>query len=421
MRTSTQKLTVDQIFRRRQRIDLDPIFQREKVWKLPKQQYLIDTIIKGWGIPKIYLAVNKDSRGEENFVCIDGKQRLNAIFAFLTNGFKLSPAYTPALKDKSYRKLPMTIRDKVNRFPLTIERVSDATDQELGELFKRLQLGVSLNSAEKLKADATNITRFVSNLTKQEFFKNKVSFQNTRGAFFAVAAQLCLLEMAGRIVSAKYNNLERFFKDYSNFDNNGLDAKRIKKILAYLSKMFKKGAPELSNRANAISIYLLISELMKRGDIKGKEAQLGTFFRKFVSDLRTAVSDNKMRTEPEFLRYQNATIQSADSLASIKIRHDILVEKLVNSSTYFKKLLNAPTEEQRFKVLYDKMEKKHGGKPSVFDAWLQQTYAQVPKTKCRTKIESLPVHVRNAIHHKDHPKYTKPQLKKALDFLLTIS
>lgn len=421
MKTKTQTLSVEKIFRRRSRIDLDPIFQRGKVWKLAKQQYLIDTIIKGWGIPKLYLAVEKDSRGEENLICIDGKQRLNAIFYFLNNGFKLSPKHTPTFKDKLYKNLPMNIKDKINAFSITVEKVSEASDQELGELFKRLQLGVSLNSAERLKADATNITKFVSNLTRQKFFTHKVSFQNTRDAHFAVAAQLCLLEMAGRIVSAKYNNLEGFFKDYSNFDNNGLDAKRIKQMLAYLSRMFENSTPELSNRANTISVYLLVSELMKRGNIKGKEKTLGTFFSKFVSDLRKAVAQNMKKTDPEFLRYQNATIQSADSLSSIKIRQEILLERLVNFSSYFKKLLNAPTDEQRFKNLYDKLERKNGGKPSIFDKWLQQSHTNVSKIKCGTRTESLPVHVRNSIHHKDHPKYTKTQLKKALDFLLSIN
>ena len=70
MKTKTRNLSIEKVYRRRTRIDLNPIFQREKVWKLTAQQYLLDTIIKSWGIPKIYLAVKKDSRGEENFICI---------------------------------------------------------------------------------------------------------------------------------------------------------------------------------------------------------------------------------------------------------------------------------------------------------------------------------------------------------------
>ena len=185
--------------------------------------------------------------------------------------------------------------------------------------------------------------------------------------------------------------------------------------------MFKNGAPELSNRANAVSIYLLVSELMRRGNIRGKEKILSRFFSKFVSQLRRSVNRNGSGIDPEFLRYQNATIQAADSASSIKIRHDILVERLINFSTYFKKLMNAPTDEQRFKILYDKYEKKHGGRPSTFDGWLQQNFPNVPKIKCGKKNESMPVHVRNSIHHKDHPKYTNSQIKKALDFLISLS
>ena len=167
MRTTSKKFSIGQLSRRISNINLDPFFQREKVWPLTFQQYFMDTIIKGWGTPKIYLAVKKDSQGEENYICIDGKQRLTAIFSFLRrDGFKLSSKYSSEFKNKSYYDLPKSIQDEINRYKITVERVFDYSDQELGELFKRLQRGRALTSGEKLRANNTKITRFINSLIK---------------------------------------------------------------------------------------------------------------------------------------------------------------------------------------------------------------------------------------------------------------
>ena len=55
-----------------------PEFQREPtVWKLDKKQLLIDSILRDFDISSIYI-YEKENGG---FDCIDGRQRINAIFS----------------------------------------------------------------------------------------------------------------------------------------------------------------------------------------------------------------------------------------------------------------------------------------------------------------------------------------------------
>lgn len=414
-------MTVGRLFRRASLIDLEPIFQREEVWKIKKQQYFLDTILRNWGTPKIYLATRKRDGGEDYYLCIDGKQRLTAIFDFLNNKIRLSKKFSPGFNGELYKNLRKSVQDKINDYPLTIEKVFDASDHELGELFKRLQLGLALNSAERLRADANQMTRFVNSLTKNKFFSLRVALDDYRYAHFAVAAQICLLEISGRIVSAKYGNLEKFFAAYPDFDNRSFEAKKIKEVLRYLSSIFKNHSPEISNRASIISAFILISELMKRGNIRGKEPLLTKFFKKFNVDLSKTTKAGARHADPDLLRYQSATIQAADSSTSIKIRHDILVGKLVNYSPVFRKLLNVETDKDKFERIYNKLESKHGGSPSRFNAWLLTAHPRIQKITCRKGIiEAVPIHVRHSIHHPDHPSYTAGQLSATLKFLESI-
>ena len=63
-------------------IDLQPDFQRGEVWQLPKQQRLIDSILRGWVVPPIL--VIDDLNGGQLQV-LDGQQRLAAIRDFKQN------------------------------------------------------------------------------------------------------------------------------------------------------------------------------------------------------------------------------------------------------------------------------------------------------------------------------------------------
>lgn len=103
MRTKFNPQPIRRIFKYRNSIDLDPEFQRGKVWSEKKQQYFIDTILKSWGVPKLYLAVEKEGR---DYICIDGKQRLTALFSFLSNRLKLNKKFSEIDGGKFYSDLP---------------------------------------------------------------------------------------------------------------------------------------------------------------------------------------------------------------------------------------------------------------------------------------------------------------------------
>ena len=75
------------------RLELKPDFQRNEVWSRAAQIMLIDTIIKGIPIPKIYIK-SVMHNGNTYRVVIDGQQRLTAILKFVKNKLRLSKPYS---------------------------------------------------------------------------------------------------------------------------------------------------------------------------------------------------------------------------------------------------------------------------------------------------------------------------------------
>jgi len=75
------------VFGIKDRIDTNPDYQRPPVWSLPQKQLLIDTILRGYDIPKIYW--RKVEKNPDKYEVVDGQQRLRAIWEFMEGKFSL--------------------------------------------------------------------------------------------------------------------------------------------------------------------------------------------------------------------------------------------------------------------------------------------------------------------------------------------
>jgi Protein of unknown function DUF262 len=57
-------------------LTIKPPYQRNPVWVTPQKAALIDTILRGYPIPEIYLQEIVDSNGKEHHYVVDGQQRI---------------------------------------------------------------------------------------------------------------------------------------------------------------------------------------------------------------------------------------------------------------------------------------------------------------------------------------------------------
>jgi len=323
-----EKKALDKLFRRRDRIEI-PDFQRGEVWDTPKKQAFLDTIQKNWFVPVIFLR----EIDEQHFECIDGQQRLNAIFGFYNNKFPLSRKYGK-YGGNFYKDLPDRIKDLFDDYELHIVEIKDPEEGEVEELFQRLQLGVPLNAGEKLNALVGGMRDFALELSSHKFMKSKISVRNYRFAHLSICSQICLLEIEG-VSDAKFKNLSKFFKDEIAFSENSQEARKILKVFDLLNRIFPNRVSALSNRASVVSIYLLVSDLLRKTSLKGKEAQLRKFYIDFLDKLSAEVEKGPLAKDTELIIYQSAVNQAADSKESIQIRHDVLMKRLAEFDTDF--------------------------------------------------------------------------------------
>ena len=121
------------------RLELKPDFQRNEVWSRAAQIMLIDTIIKGIPIPKIYIK-SVMHNGNTYRVVIDGQQRLTAILKFVKNKLRLSKPYSGEYEGSLFSDLPDELQNEILRYKIDINEIFNPSEEEIRDLYSRVNI-----------------------------------------------------------------------------------------------------------------------------------------------------------------------------------------------------------------------------------------------------------------------------------------
>ncbi len=117
-------------------------FQRSsKVWPTAAKVYLMDTILHGMPIPKIYIRTRIDVHTRRSYrEVVDGQQRLMAIRSFARDEFPLRQVGNDLeeFAGKRYSELDEDSKLKFLEYPLPVEQLLNATDAYVFDVFQRL-------------------------------------------------------------------------------------------------------------------------------------------------------------------------------------------------------------------------------------------------------------------------------------------
>ena len=221
MRTKTR--AIDKIYRRRDRYEI-PEWQRQEVWSQSKKQNLIDSILRGWKLPKFYFLKLSDE--PEEYEVVDGQQRLVAIFEFFDNELELPEEAAKEFGGEYYKDLRDKYADGFVDYEIEFDEIEDATEEDVKVFFQRLQDGLPLTSSEKLNSVHSKLRDFLMKQTKHPFFK-KVTASNNRYGHFDILAKTSAIEIDGIEVGLRYDDLRAVFESQAAFSPRSNVANRI--------------------------------------------------------------------------------------------------------------------------------------------------------------------------------------------------
>ena len=304
------------------RIEVDDEFQRGLVWSPAQQALLIDSILRGFDVPKIFLRKLPDG-SPRLFSVIDGKQRLTAIWRFLKDDLPLLKKVDPFadfgdLGGKRWSELPEAAKDRLQFANLTVSKIEDAANDEIRELFLRLQEGEPLNAAEKRNAVAGPVRDFVADkLATHALWPNTAIRKSRFGWDEHSAIVLALVRHSGP-TGLKGADLQKLY-EVEDFDPGGPDATRAVEILDTLGQMAESRPRYIRTRWAIVDLSIT---LMRLADEKRTvtATQLSNFFEVFenerrhvsqaISDLQAKVVERSAESSFSYEEMESSQIRS---------------------------------------------------------------------------------------------------------------
>lgn len=123
-------------------INPHPIYQRDIVWSKDKQADVIRTLFDDYPIPPLNFVKNDfspDSISDFVYECMDGKNRLESIYKYMTNDLDVDGFYSELTDDEKY---------KFENIEVQICIFLNMSDYERRDYYRRIQNGVTLNKCE---------------------------------------------------------------------------------------------------------------------------------------------------------------------------------------------------------------------------------------------------------------------------------
>ncbi|MFN8296205.1 MAG: DUF262 domain-containing protein [Chitinophagales bacterium] len=362
---------------------VDRTYQRASNWKLEQQQFFIDSIIRKFSIPMIYL-----HHVSGKYYIVDGQQRINSMIRYIHNQFRvldpktnrnIFPRYIreqeSSWANKKFNELDNQTRLDIleTRMPVAI---LEYEDHVIRDLFVRLQAGVPLTGQQKRDASVSGYNDFVLNIGGKEA-KSDINFilkiengierfegepffneciKNTimdKGNKRQLVAQVAMLYFElidkGKWVDIGDKHLDEYYLDNIDFSNKKYKSEDFINTIDLLFDLIQ--VKDLKN--HEVIHLILFTKFIKELNPEGWEEKIFDAFKKFRLNL-----SNSNKTDDEYwIKYGQFVGISAGSKNTILKRHRFFVDQMLafisgNDNDYTKSdnwgLINTDPSNDRY-------------------------------------------------------------------------
>lgn len=294
-------------------ISFDNAVQRGLVWDVKRKSLLIHSILMGYPIPPFY-ATKRDGI----YDMLDGKQRSNAIVDFINDKFALKDipdvqnpedaSVEEDINDLTFSELSEEYQDSILSYSFTIYYYDGITDEQINEMFYRLNNGKPLSAIELSRAKAKSLD-VIRRLADHELFTSTL----TENAL------------------AKYTADDLVVKSYVLLftDTYDLSSKNVRNIIenASISEEQETILSELFT--SCFELYGEVAEISKK---TAKKMVQKVNLLPLISALHNAEAYNVNKVADFFEdipeEYKETCSNGTNSSASVKKRVEILTDRI---------------------------------------------------------------------------------------------
>jgi len=311
-------------------------YQRSYIWKPSQRKDLIESIQKGFSIGVLVTWINENKQYE----ILDGQQRIETIKRYCKNKFEND-------NGKKFNDLSLTEQSDIHGYSMYfIQLKSILKEEQVSDIFTRLQEGTPLNIAERVNALRGDFRRkFINSFENRSFYEK---IPNTRFRARLLAAQFLLLELEtnfdkNQFPNMTYDDFKSVNEKYQAIPSNKIG--HFDACVDFLQKTLDKQKKAISFR-DWISFYLLASYLLKKGKTVAKlDRNFSKFGLEFIRNLKSfSIYDKTPPTgvDPKlFRKYMSYKVEGrkATDADSIRKRFNFILSE-------YEQMFPIPKEEK---------------------------------------------------------------------------
>jgi 5-methylcytosine-specific restriction endonuclease McrA len=404
----------------RGRLNLNPAFQRESVWKETQRRKLIKSIYENVPIPSIFL-YEREHNGGVVYDVIDGKQRIESIFMYMgLKGFRgkrfwfhatweeddeLLTAF-PEWNDLEYKE-----KSKILAYPIQTITLK-GSQSEIADVFVRINSTGSklkpqeIRKANYLTSDFLKESVRIANKKKYKDYltKNRIlgADQISRQKHIELVSEIILSVHYGEPINKKRAIDETMRKDTLKGQQLKNASKKFEQTFNFFVSLF----PRLKEtRFRGVADFYTIFLLVWRWKYVDKLVLTDRKRKKLVQAYLLALGNNIDLVKEKQRNFQTSKIEEGESTFVNYLRTVMSSTDEINQRREREKILDS--------VLSDCFEKKDPfrtfSKEQRRIIWYQSN-GHCSNRKCRKKLTINNFHID---HIKPHSKGGKTNLKNA--------
>ncbi|WP_404949793.1 DUF262 domain-containing protein [Streptomyces sp. ARC12] len=316
-------------------LEMKPPFQRNPVWQEDQKAYLIDTILRGYPAPELYLQTTIGAGGEEKHVVVDGQQRIRACMEFAAGKFTLGEKSGP-YAGLGLNDLPPDDRSRFWGYKFVVRTLPQLEEAEIRGVFERLNKNNVALSRQELR-QATYWGEFITSVTEI----SKKPFWLKSGLFTANDIRRMLdIEYVSELVVAmlfgpqnKKALLDTYYADFeAEFPDREVAEATVELVLDELNQLLPW--PNKFRWSRKVDFYSLFLAMARRSESipfdKDERQRIQDALVEFsaaVKEVQSLTDSDLGQADPLARAYARGVRNSSD-LGSRRLRIAALEERL---------------------------------------------------------------------------------------------
>jgi hypothetical protein len=265
-----------------------PIQRKSGQWSDEQKSLLIHSLLSDYPVPPLY-AVQDQNENSSKYSVLDGKQRLTVLQNYIKDGWKLMKEMPEVIINETtydisglkFSQLPEDAREELESANLLMYIFEDCSDDEIEEIFYRLNNGTALTKDQKTRIRlGDRLARFIDEVLELDFFKTKAYFSPYQ--LKRAEDQTCILQTLMLLVDYKYktfNNSDVLeFAEYYRENYKEDDLQECIKLFRLLDNAFT----EKHKQIKKINIPMFVMALKATLDMDSSFELYSGWVNKFI-------------------------------------------------------------------------------------------------------------------------------------------